>query len=89
MSARWYDEALCVGSDVSVFFPEQGDSAEPAKAICRQCPVAEACLEENLYEIHGVYGGKSGKERQVIRRDRNRALMAAHSNDSTGLRAVS
>lgn len=35
--------------------------------ICNACPVMLECLEDNLYEDDGIFGGKSGRQRRQIR----------------------
>ena len=51
-TSDWREHALCRGVDPSVFHPadeeENEFSAEPAKTICFQCPVREACLEHAI-----------------------------------------
>lgn len=66
------EQANCIGRDPNIFFPEQRDWATMnlAKAICKECVVKEECLELNLDESVGVYGGTSARERQRIRRQR-------------------
>lgn len=70
----WMRGAECPDSDPEIFFPENGESAEPAKRICAKCPVKEPCLEyaleNNLH--YGVFGGMSENERNIIRRGRRR-----------------
>jgi hypothetical protein len=42
---------------------------DAAKKACSMCPVREECLTWALHrERHGIWGGTSEKERQVIRR---------------------
>jgi len=62
----------CRGVDPDVFFPDRGESLEPAKAVCAQCAVRDECLEFALLagERFGVWGGTSERERRRIRRDR-------------------
>ncbi len=78
-TSDWRDHALCRGVDPSVFHPadeeENEFSAEPAKAICFQCPVREACLEHaiGVREKHGVWGGLTARERRRLIRRRRRA----------------
>lgn len=65
----WMGEAACRGSDQDVFFPGRGASAEPAKEICRGCPVLEECYEYILTGPHqfGIWAGMSERERRRIR----------------------
>ena len=48
------------GSLVRLFFSDQLDEIARARAICRECPVMEACLEGALEreEPWGVWGGE-------------------------------
>lgn len=42
----WVEDAACTDPDVDpeIFFPGQGQSPEPAKRVCRRCPVINECL---------------------------------------------
>lgn len=64
----WTERALCAQTDPEAFFPEQGESTRLAKAVCRQCPVADECLEYALAngERFGVWGGFSERERRRL-----------------------
>lgn len=68
----WVADAACRGLDSRLFFPERGEPTAPAKAICRECPVAEACLEYATHhgERDGIWAGTTGKERRVSRSHR-------------------
>lgn len=56
--------------DPELFFPDAGNSATAAKAICSACPVREPCLAYamSITDLHGVWGGLSAKERRERRR---------------------
>lgn len=74
----WLEQALCAEVDVSIFFPEKGESTKDAKRICGQCAVAGLCLADALdrKEMHGVRGGLSAEERKKLikaRRDSGEA----------------
>ena len=45
-----------------------GKDAKAAKAICRQCPVRDACLDYSLRirEPHGIWGGLNEVERRNL-----------------------
>jgi WhiB family redox-sensing transcriptional regulator len=64
----WTADALCAQVDPEMFFPENGGTSEPAKAICRRCPVRAECLEYALDhgERYGIFGGLSERERRKI-----------------------
>jgi WhiB family redox-sensing transcriptional regulator len=63
----WMDRAACNGTDVN-FFPEVGETAAAARALCKDCPVREECLQwaVDRGEEHGVFGGLSAKDRRFI-----------------------
>ena len=70
----WRDEAACVGVPVDVFFPGVGESIWEALELCLPCPVRAECLDwclSNLsshYDMAGVWGGTSPRDRRAIRR---------------------
>jgi len=73
----WRQQARCRGVPTDLFYPdteENDDAAAPAKAICAECPVREACLEYALAarEKYGVWGGLTERERRRILRHRRR-----------------
>lgn len=81
----WRAFAACAGQDPELFFPGQGGDARTAKAICARCPVADICLDVALRnnEHHGIWGGRSERERRAMRERPNIAeavieLLAAH-----------
>ena len=78
----WQTFAACAEVDPALFFPPPGLSTAKAKEICADCPVTGFCLDYQLaYErvtprvdhLHGVFGGKSAKEREAIIAAENRA----------------
>lgn len=68
----WVDRAACRGMDVDLFFPDHGESAEEAKAVCKTCTVTSECLSWALetQAKHGVFGGLSPKQRRPSRMGR-------------------
>jgi len=64
----WHDRARCAETDPEMFFPENGESARPAKRVCAGCEVAAECLQDALDrgERFGVWGGLSERERRVL-----------------------
>lgn len=62
-----YDQAKCRGLNPQVFFPERGGSTAQALAICAECPIRELCLQLNLNERAGVWGGMTGRQRKRLR----------------------
>ncbi|SDZ75480.1 WhiB family transcriptional regulator, redox-sensing transcriptional regulator [Bowdeniella nasicola] len=69
-SPAWYELALCAQTDPEAFFPEKGGSTREAKRVCASCPVAKKCLEYALEndERFGIWGGKSERERRLLKR---------------------
>lgn len=71
----WRINSACKDLDANLFFPagETGPAAiqiQQAKAICRNCEVAEKCLEFALatHQDYGIWGGTTEEERREIRR---------------------
>lgn len=62
----WRADAACQDADPALFFPEHGQSARKAKAICVGCPVRLPCLA--AAERWGVWGGLTERERMGRRR---------------------
>ena len=73
----WRQYARCLGAPPDVFHPpaDSDEAAEPAKAICRVCPVREPCLEHAITarEKQGVWGGLTERERRRLIRQRRRS----------------
>jgi WhiB family transcriptional regulator, redox-sensing transcriptional regulator len=67
--AGWQYWAACRGTDLTVFFPGRGESAEPARQICASCPVRQTCLEFALSHgiTHGIWGGLAERDRRALR----------------------
>jgi WhiB family redox-sensing transcriptional regulator len=65
----WIEHAACSGMDIRVFFPEPSTPGRPltadveaaaaqAKAVCRRCPVRDACLADAIRNHdQGIRGG--------------------------------
>ena len=76
MSDDWKERAKCRGEDVNIFFGVDIDaseeerrawSPEPAKVICKGCPVKGMCLEYALEnERYGVWGGLDARARNEM-----------------------
>jgi WhiB family redox-sensing transcriptional regulator len=74
-------EALpCRLVDPEVFFAESPADVEAAKALCRDCPVREACLAGALErrEPWGVWGGELFIAGVVVARKRPRGRPRKH-----------
>ena len=70
----WRSEAACRDHDPELFFPVgRGDPWQLAAIrVCRGCPVRDRCLTWALdHDVaHGVWGGLSEEEREMIARRR-------------------
>jgi WhiB family redox-sensing transcriptional regulator len=71
----WRHRAACRKEDPDLFFPigSTGPALlqiEEAKAVCRRCPVIDACLQWALVhgEEAGVWGGTDENERRKLKR---------------------
>ena len=71
----WRDDALCLGEDIHLFFPERSQTqAAIAKSICARCEVRPECLDEAIAngERFGIWGGMDQEERRREARRRRR-----------------
>lgn len=71
--APWRARAVCrpAGIPVDLFFVGRGESAAPAKAICRRCPVKVECdayAAEHHMDV-GIWAERAPKERRPGRPD--------------------
>jgi WhiB family redox-sensing transcriptional regulator len=75
-AAAWEDAACRDGSGslTAIFFSEEPEDIELAKAICSTCPLIGPCLEGALErrEPAGVWGGQLFVEGEVVARKRKR-----------------
>ena len=57
-----------------MFYPDDDESAEIAKAVCEGCQVRISCLEHALSfrEKAGVWGGATERDRRRMIRQRRR-----------------
>lgn len=64
----------CQEGDADLWFAESMSDVEAAKAMCRSCPVREACLAGALerQEPWGVWGGEVFVDGVVVARKRGR-----------------
>lgn len=67
--AQWRSQAACRGRETWLWFPARGDAETlaAAKRICDACFVSEQCLDANIDQPEGVFGGLSGRERRRLR----------------------
>lgn len=71
----WRERGACAGVNPALFFPDVGEAAHRAKAVCAGCPVREECLQYALEhrEDEGVWGGLTRLERRALPRPRKRS----------------
>jgi hypothetical protein len=66
----WHHQAVCANRGEDMFPGTADAEIEDAKAVCRRCPVVQACgqwaLDQRIAE--GVWGGMSEKERANLLR---------------------
>ncbi len=84
----WRSDAACRSSDARQFFAPMGELREErsrreraARALCRSCPVQEACLDYALrvQEPYGIWGGLTELERRRLLRERRAARLGSRS----------
>jgi WhiB family transcriptional regulator, redox-sensing transcriptional regulator len=79
----WWADAVCndgAGTFVTLFFSEELQDIAAAKAICRTCPVIDACLEGALArrEPWGVWGGQLFLNGKILAVKRKRGRPPKH-----------
>lgn len=74
MTAEWMADGKCREYPPETFFPRDGMGVIVAQRICATCQVSAHCLEYALdnHIDHGVWGGKSERERRRLLRERRR-----------------
>lgn len=84
LDVSWHDRARCRGEDLTLFFgtdgerrPERELREHHAKQICGDCFFRAQCLDQNIDEKDGVFGGTTADERQAERRRRMRRKRTA------------
>ncbi len=83
MTNKWVEKAICRGLNTDIFFDERRSPNERmAKNICHKCPVATECLHyaQTNYINFGIWGGKTPRERMVIRRTRRSRVLVGDYN---------
>lgn len=68
----WRDKARCreAPKEIADLFwePTEGSiSYSAAQKLCIECPVRAECLEANIEELDGIFGGLTPKERKQLR----------------------
>jgi WhiB family redox-sensing transcriptional regulator len=68
-SPAWMLEGLCRQADGDAWFPEKGQHANEAVAVCQACPVQAECLQYALDhdERYGLWGGLTPPQRAQLR----------------------
>jgi WhiB family redox-sensing transcriptional regulator len=76
MNTEWMADGSCRDYPATTFFPQDGVGVIKAQKICAGCPVQSQCLEYALdnHIDHGVWGGRSERERRRLQRARRRTL---------------
>lgn len=93
LSIAWRNQAACRTEDPDLFFPAgtEGPSAlqiDQAKAVCRRCPVTEACLTYafNQHVNDGIFGGlTAGERRTIVRRNQRGRTAPKHDQPAASL----
>ncbi len=82
MNAEWMADGKCRSVSPETFFPSDGLGVIQAQKICASCEVADQCLEYALenHIDHGVWGGRSERERRRILRSRRRTGLVVLPN---------
>jgi WhiB family redox-sensing transcriptional regulator len=72
--APWMNNGACLEHPEVPWFPERGETAEAARAVCARCLVRAECLDYALRtDIRdGVWGGLSAGDRARLRRGEGR-----------------
>lgn len=90
----WRKSAACRKEEPDLFFPKGHEGPwlpviEQAKAICRRCPSADACLQFALDNSigDGIFGGLTADERKSLRRSVNRGRTAQATAAAKAARA--
>lgn len=68
----WRTQAACKSHDPDLWFPDVGHNGNAGRAICRTCPVADACLNDALQHPHltGIFADTDDRQRRALRRQR-------------------
>lgn len=64
----WQEEAVCGGEDTNIFFTDERRAQRSIiGSICGMCPVQAECLTFAIvYNMHGIWGGTTDKEREKL-----------------------
>jgi|GEM_PF-697717 len=89
-AARWRELAACRGTDLNLYYPGRGESAEPARQVCAACPVRQPCLDYAISNAitHGIWGGLTERERRAFRTSYLRAVRLERDRDVAAMVAA-
>jgi len=64
---------LCAQTDPDLWFPTAvHQTGRLAKSLCQKCPWIQECLTYSLhYDVVGIWGGTTDKERAKLRKEKN------------------
>jgi len=82
-AARWRELATCRGTDLNLFFPDRGESAEPTRRVCAACPVRQPYLDYAISNgiTDGIWGGLTERERRALRTSYLQAVRLERDRD--------
>ncbi len=64
---KWQEQAACAGMPLDLFFTTRHSAdMRLAKRTCDGCPVKAQCLEQNMGERFGIFGGLTPHERAML-----------------------
>lgn len=66
----WQADALCREYPEISWFPEAGQSSQPAKDVCGRCLVVFECRQwamEQGSQLQGIWGGLTADDRRKVR----------------------
>ena len=75
-----FSQARCKEVGIEFFFTDEENERDTSvyalgKTICSGCSLRQQCLEWAVkHEAHGLWGGSTPRERQMMRRKRNIVL---------------
>lgn len=74
LMGRYSTGPACKGLPTKMWYPEAGDQAQEAKAICRGCSERIPCATKGVVGVeYGIWGATAPEHRVKIRRDMERA----------------
>jgi DNA-binding NarL/FixJ family response regulator len=66
-----------------LFFPDRGESAEPARQVCAACLARQPCLDYAVSNAitDGIWGGLTERERRTLQTSYLRAVRLERDRD--------